>query len=682
MAQRKAHPARSHNAGTGRDSVKQRVMALVHRQQWDDARELCAQLCQRHPDDPEAWFLLGAIHGQRRDFTHAAECCRRTITLSPHASAAHYNLGIALYHLGNFDAAATSFQEAIRLQPNLAEAHHDLGNTYQAIGRQQEAVASYRKALTLRPGMASAHFNLARAYRAQSKTADAIAELRHGVLLDNSNVEARLQLAELLAEQQLLAEAAEQYQTALRLRPEQIEVHVNLGNIFQQLKNIDGAIKEYRAALALNPDSAEAHYNLGNALKAQNHLQEARACYERALHVNPEMAMACNNLGLIWLQEDELDEAAKLFHRAIAINPALTEPWINLAKIAREQLRIEDALEALEHAIRLRPEAPGPHWDRALNWLLLEDFARGWPEYELRWEGGEGLVQRKFNFPRWEGESLSNKTLLIYAEQGIGDEIMFASCYRDIVERAGHVVIDCAPRLAPLFKRSFPRASIHGGAQTDAPAWLHEVPKVDFQIAAGSLPLHTRHSLADFPRHNGYLYPDPSQKSRWLERYKQLGDGLKVGISWRGGHVSQAKKRSTTLEQWGNILRIPGIRWINLQYGSPAQELDAAFARGGVRVHDWEDVDPLVDLDSFAAQIAALDLVISVDNSTVHMAGALGVPTWVLQPYSPDWRWRLDGEDSYWYPSLRQFRQPARGDWQTVLQRVADQLMLLRGNAK
>jgi ADP-heptose:LPS heptosyltransferase len=207
------------------------------------------------------------------------------------------------------------------------------------------------------------------------------------------------------------------------------------------------------------------------------------------------------------------------------------------------------------------------------------------------------------------------------------------------------------------------------------------MPAVDFQIAAGSLPLHLRRSLADFPNHSGYLKPDPAMRTRWAERYAQLGQGIKVGISWRGGHISQAHKRSTTLDQWQDILRTSGMQWINLQYGSPAQEINDAHERFGIAIHDWDDSDPLTDLDNFAAQIAALDLVISVDNSTVHMAGALGVPVWVLQPYSADWRWLLEREDSHWYPSVRQFRQPAREDWASVL-RNAEQQLVLYGASK
>jgi len=676
MAQRIPHPAKSHRTGAAGDSDKQRVMALVQQQEWLAARELCARLCQQRPDDPEAWFLLGAIHGQRQDFAQAVECGRRAVALRPDAAMAHYNLGIALHHLNDYISAVASFQEAIRLQPGLAEAHHDLGNAYQAAERLDEAIACYQKTLSLQPGLAAARFNLAQAYRLRGRITEAVAELRHGLMLDQTNVEARLRLAELLTQQRQLAEAAEHYRAALRMRPGQAEVHVNLGVILQKLQDIEGAIAQYRTALELQPDLAEAHFNLGNALKTLDRFTEAQACYERALEIDPEFALACNNLGVLLQEKNRLDEAIALFRRAMAINPALTEPWINLAKAAREQLRLADALEAVGHAIQIQPEAPEPHWDRALMWLTLGDFTHGWPEYELRWQGGAGLVQRNFNLPRWEGQPLAGKTILIYAEQGIGDELMFASCFPDVIQRAGHVIIDCAPRLAALFKRSFPQANIHGGAQNDDPGWLGDMPAVDFQIAAGSLPLHLRNSLADFPIHSGYLKPDPALLKRWAERYAQLGQGIKVGISWRGGHISQAHKRSTTLDQWQAILRTSGIQWINLQYGSPAQEINDVHEQFGITIHDWEDADPLTDLDNFAAQIAALDLVISVDNSTVHMTGALGVPVWVLQPYSADWRWLLEREDSHWYPSVRQIRQPARGNWASVLRNAEQQLVL------
>jgi hypothetical protein len=268
----------------------------------------------------------------------------------------------------------------------------------------------------------------------------------------------------------------------------------------------------------------------------------------------------------------------------------------------------------------------------------------------------------------WDGGPLQGKTLLVHAEQGIGDEIMFASCFPDLLEQAGHLIIDCDARLAPLFSRSFPGASVHGGAQDEGPAWLDALPRADVQIPAGSLPRYLRPTLEAFPAQAGYLQADPARRELWRQRLAALGPGLKVGISWRGGRDAvQMAKRSVPLTQWGPILHVPGVQFVSLQHGDYDAELGQAREQLGVPIQHWPEIDPLTDMDGFAALIAALDLVIAIDNSTVHLAGALNTPVWCLQPFAPDWRWLLDTEHCHWYPSLTHFRQPRPGQWQAVL---------------
>jgi ADP-heptose:LPS heptosyltransferase len=205
--------------------------------------------------------------------------------------------------------------------------------------------------------------------------------------------------------------------------------------------------------------------------------------------------------------------------------------------------------------------------------------------------------------------------------------------------------------------------------------WLKDAPPIDRQIPIGGLPRLLRAGLTAFPRHHGYLVPDPGFQDIWRDRYAKLGEGLKIGISWRGGGLPAVKmRRSTTLDQWRDILKLPDAHFINLQYGDTTADRERARQQMGAVIHDWEDSDPLKDMDYFAAKVAMLDLVISVDNSTVHMAGALGVTAWVLQPFAPDWRWLREREDSPWYPSVRLFRADRPGAWEGVLSRIVQSL--------
>jgi ADP-heptose:LPS heptosyltransferase len=296
------------------------------------------------------------------------------------------------------------------------------------------------------------------------------------------------------------------------------------------------------------------------------------------------------------------------------------------------------------------------------------NFAKGWRKYEWRFLKKDA-VPRYLSHPRWDGSPLKHKALLVHAEQGVGDHIMFASLFHEIIKQCNHCIIECDNRLVPLFSRSFPMSIVVPVTKDKYPPGL---PSIDFKIPMGSLPLFFRPNIETFPQEKSYLIPDTQKTEEWRKRFKELGDGLRVGISWRGGKEAGVRQiRSTTLEQWADLFVLEEIQFVNLQYGDCAKELQEAREKLGVTIYDWEDADPLKDLDDFAAQISALDLLISVDNSTVHMAGALGIPAWALLPKGCDWRWMKDLDDTPWYASVRLFRQKRHGDWREVFKNIS-----------
>ena len=313
--------------------------------------------------------------------------------------------------------------------------------------------------------------------------------------------------------------------------------------------------------------------------------------------------------------------------------------------------------------------------------MLQGDFARGWPAYELRTTVGDANIDA-YAFPRWNGEDLSGKTLLIHAEQGVGDEVLLASCYDDLRLRAARCIFICEPRLEALFRRSFPWARVVGHRRRidRAPAEIQE--QVDYQIPAGSLPLHLRSSSTSFPERERFLLPHARQVSDWKARLATLGPGLKIGISWHaGGKPAEYRRRSTGLAEWRELLMLPGVHWVNLQYGDVSAEIEQLRCDLGVTIHDWPHGDPLIDLDGFAAKIAALDLVISVGNTTAHMAGGLGAPCRTVLPVVPAWRWLIEGETTPWYPGMRLYRQGVDRSWAAVFARLAADLRSLLGQS-
>jgi tetratricopeptide (TPR) repeat protein len=449
------------------------------------------------------------------------------------------------------------------------------------------------------------------------------------------------------------------------------------GRLSYQIKKYDAAIKYFEKALIIKPDDANTYNNLGLSFQEQGKLDEAVIYYEKATQLDSNLDAAYYNLGNTFKDKGKLVEAITCYQRALQLNPDYTQVYTNLAVAFRRNGMFNEAVACHQKVLQLNPNDAEEHSNLALTYLTFGNFREGWQEHEWRWKTEYfRQYQRSFSQPLWDGLPLNGKTLLIYSEQGVGDEIMFASCLQDAIEQIGVCIVECDKRLIPIFSRSFPKAAfIERVKNTDD--YLSQLPQTDMAISIGSLPKFFRNDFNAFPR-KSYLIPDVDRVCAWRNRLKILGEGLKIGISWRGGTQPIVKlQRSMKLEQWDRLFSLSGIHFINLQYGDCEKELREAKDKLNVTVQDWEDIDPLKDLDNFAAQISALDLVISVDNSTVHMAGGLGRRVCVLLPFSPDWRWMLNREDSPWYPTVRLFRQPSPGDWESVIVKVKDELLKL-----
>ncbi len=461
---------------------------------------------------------------------------------------------------------------------------------------------------------------------------------------------------------------------AVALVPDNPPFHANLAFALIRAEHMAEGTVHYARAAELAPDDGRIIYDYACALQRQGQMDEAETGFRRAIALQPHFPNAYSNLGDVLRHKGRPGEAYACFEKALQLNPDLQEAYVNAGLVQLEQGRFPEALQYYNRALALDPDDSEARVNRAIWYFLQGDLKTAWPEYEWRWQN-KGKVRRNFSFPPWDGTPLTGKTLLFYAEQGIGDELMFASCIPELITSARRVVVDCEPRLAPLFARSFAKAIVHGGFQMEPAGWTKDIETIDFQVACGSAPRYLRPDIDHFPARAGYLIADEQARQIWRERFGQLGKGLKVGISWRGGTRGvNSATRSIPLDLWPPVFAVSGVHFVNLQYGECAQELEDVWRNLGCRISDWPESDPIANLDDFAAQIAALDLVISVDNSTVHMAGGLGVPVWTLLSYVPDWRWMLDRVDSPWYPNMRLFRPPEPGNWKTVIREAAGHL--------
>jgi tetratricopeptide (TPR) repeat protein len=551
----------------------------------------------------------------------------------------YYNLGNIYKDNGQPDKALIYFQKSLVLDPNNADAYNNQGIIYKEKKQYTEAINCFKSAIQLNPDQVASYYNMGVIYRVKKQ----------------------------------LDEAIFCFQKALQLNPNIVAIHYNLGITLQEKGQLDDAIAHFQKALQINPNFAEAYYHFGIVLYDLGELDEAVRKFQKAVQISPLFIDALNNLGVLLQEKGQLDDAIAHFQKALQINPNFAEAYNGLGIAFKEKGLIEEAILFERKAIDLCPDFADAHWNMSLMLLLCGNFKEGWKEYEWRWKTKDHY-QREFNQPIWDGTSLAGKTIFVYAEQGVGDQIMFASCLPEIIDQSELCVIECDKRLIPLFARSFPKAKIMKVMKENGKILSHS-EQTDLVIAMGSLPKYLRSDEKSFSKPQSYIIADPHQIELWQKRYQELGDGLMVGISWRGGKDQRMREqRSIALEQLESLFSIRGINFINLQYGDYSAEIRETSTRMNITIHDWKDSDPLNDFENYAAQIAALDLIISVDNTAVHLAGALGVTAWTLIPFVPDWRWMIDREDSLWYPTLRLFRQQAIGSWKQVIAKVSEEL--------
>jgi tetratricopeptide (TPR) repeat protein len=687
-----------------------RAIQFHQRGELGEAERIYRQILDLDPHHADSLHLLGVLAHQVGRDDVAVELIRNAIARDRRPAAYHSNLGTAYQALGNFAEAAACYERALGLNPDLAEAQMNLGVILAAQGKPELAVVRFRRALALRPNLAEAHVNLGNVLQAQGKLEEAVASHRRALALKPGLAEVHGNLGIALQAQGRLAEAVGCYRQALALKPELAEIHGNLGNALQALECLDEAEACYERALKLKPEYAEAWYNLGNLRQAQDRhdkLAEAAACYERALQLKPQLPEAHYNLGNTLHTMDRLEGAAASFERALALRPEYAEAHYNLGCVLEELGRIDEALASIARALEIKPDYPQARFGQALAQLRRGDFATGWSNYESRWQSPDhDTPWRAYSQPLWNGQKLDSGRLLLWGEQGIGDEIQFAGLIPEAVRTGNQITLDCDARLRPLFARSFPQVEVVSGCgpvesqKLGAPVILSgaqrsrrtcvcfcervgnqesqpdhvplEVQQIAAQMPAGCLPGIFRTTKAAFAATTSpYLQADPVERERFRARY---GDGRRlIGLAWFTQNQRTGRKRSMALEQFAPLFALPGIRWVSLQYGDfDALEQQAATANAPLLID--RTVDQFADLDRFAAQVAAMDQVITIDNSTAHLAGALGLPVWLLLPFAADWRWLLKREDSPWYPTLRLFRQANAGDWESVVEAVRGNL--------
>jgi Flp pilus assembly protein TadD len=490
---------------------------------------------------------------------------------------------------------------------------------------------------------------------------EAIALFRRAARLEPDETRAHYNLGVALAEEKNHAEALIAFQEAVRSQPKCAEAHYGLGNVLGELGRDEEAVTAFRTALRLQPDHAGALHNLGAALTRLRRGGEAAVFLEQAVRLRPEFAEAFNSLGLAYVEQGKFAAAEASFRQALQLDPGSVDAHTNLGSAFKEQGRLEEAVACYDLALTLKPECATTHWNRALAWLQMGDFALGWREYEWRWER-KGATPPPYRQPLWDGSPLDGRTILLHAEQGLGDMLQFIRFVALVKEKGGKVIVAAPLPVVELL------ATCEGvdGTVTEGQGF----PTFDVQAPLMSLPFLLGTTLETLPRQVPYLKADAAKVERWGRRLGEL-PGFKIGISWQGNPRHKwDRHRSFPLKALEPLARVEGVSLVSLQKGAVAEQIAALGERFAVVDLGAE----LTDFTETAAVMRHLDLVVCCDTSVAHLAGALGVPVWVALARFVDWRWLRGRNDSPWYPSMRLFRQKRLGQWKSLFRRMAREL--------
>ncbi len=454
------------------------------------------------------------------------------------------------------------------------------------------------------------------------------------------------------------------YRTAVAAAPTLAPAHFNLGQLLRQRGEVAAAAVAFDAAVRLRPDAPDAWINLGVCREQLGDLDTAAACYHEASRLAPHDATAHFNAGNVLRKQGNLTAAVSAFEAAASRMPDAADVWLNLGNARREAGRFAEALAAFDRADALKPAQPEVEWNRALTELASGRLHDGWRHYDSRWARLGRPRDRGLPWNEWRGEPVQGTRILVWPEQGLGDEMLFATCVPDLVALGAEVTLALDPRLVDLYSRAWPDVVV-------VPDGAWGSGSFDWQIPLGGLPRYLRPSRTDFRPQWSQLVPARAQLVAWGDRLKPLGPGLRVGINWRSGLRGTDRRRYyAALQDWRPIFEVPGVELVNLQYDDCREELETMEHATGRRVHRWPAVDLKQDLESVAALAWHLDLVIAAPTAVTSLAGAVGTETWQVDPGND---WTVFGEErSPWFPAVRLFRKPY-GDrtWSGTLNEVA-----------
>ena len=655
----------------------------------DEAAAKYLAVLKHDPRNADALNLLGVVAQGRDDKAGAITYFKRAIAAAPRMATAHYNLANLLADVGQSKEAVERYTAAIAIKADYADARLNLGALLYRTGEIKRATEVFLNMTSHFPRDVRGYRNLALCFHQLKDTANAEIALKDVLRLDPSDAGSHLKLANILAATNRWSEAVGTIRLAIKLDPHQGEYQSSLGTWLGELKDFDAAMIAHRRACELEPGRAEFWFNFATSCYSGLMNDSAVNLFRKAIELDQQFVPARINLAEALKELGRFDEAIEVLDRALDLDRSNYVALGNKAALisntgvtAEGEGAIDEIISHYDAALAIHPETPelsqnlaAIKTNKALALLAVGRYREGWPLYRYR-DGikNSRALRRSFPYPEWRGDHLGDGKLLLWTDQGVGDEILYSSMVMDLSAQHHNCILECAPRLVSLFGRSFPRMRV-------VPRHTPPVPEIeafkpDYQICVTDLGAFFRPTAESFPAHRGFLKANANKVSRLRESYERKASGRRiVGISWRS-QSDPGTFKSLALAEWGSILKVPGVLFVSLQYGAVRDELAAVAAELGIVVHDDSArVDPLVDLEGFSAQVAAMDLVISTSNTTVHFAGGLNVPVWVMVANGKGCLWYFrNGTATPLYPSMTLLRQQKPGDWTTPINLAGDRL--------
>jgi tetratricopeptide (TPR) repeat protein len=637
--------------------------AINHQQagQFEQAESIYRLILSEHPNQPDALRFMGIVAYQTGRVDQAIDLLRQSIALNPDSAECHENLGQVLAGAGRLEESVNAFRQSVALNPTAADSYNNLGTVLLSMGRLDQAIDVYRLALTIQSDAPDTLSNLGIALTRQGKSEQALPYLQQAITLRQNFPEAHCNLGIAYRAQKRLDDAIASFKAALTLRPDYSDASLNLADTLREAGRLEEALACARQITRLHGNFPQVLDAVGVVLQACKRFDQAIDVYKRAIELNPNFAEVHYNLGTCL--RDAADDVAAIqeFRKALELRPDLTPAHNNLASTLMDLGKNDQAMAALRSALAIAPDLATAHFNLGVILLTQGDLPRGFEELEWRWRAPElGLSNRKFPQPRWNGEELNGRTILIHAEQGFGDTLQFIRYLPMVAQRGGRIILACQKELARLFRQFEQVEQLVSEGEP--------LPQFDVHCALLTLPMVFKTDLQSIPNQSPYLRADANLSSQWMERLPGAIAERKIGLTWSGrANYERERARSIELSTLASLANVAGVHFVSLQTGDAAKH-STKFPG----LLDFSD--QLNDFADTAALIDNLDLVITIDTATAHLAGAMGKPVWAMLPHVPDWRWMLDRGDSPWYPSMKLFRQPRAGDWKPVVTDIVKML--------